>query len=80
MLHLRDAAGTPVAVGDALGFPTEQWQAEDILVQRHTLNIPPDLEPGAYTLHLGAYRLEDLQPVPTSNPEDLTLTVEIGAR
>ncbi len=61
MLHLRDAEGIPIAIGDSLGFPVEQWKAGDHFIQRHQLSIPLETPPGEYTLVTNAYKLESLQ-------------------
>ena len=62
MLHLRDANGAQVAVGDGLGYPVEQWCAGDQFVQRHRLAIPEGVS-GSYTLVTGMYRLDTLEQV-----------------
>jgi len=54
LAHLLDSNGTGVAVGDGLGFPIEQWQPGDVIVQRHVLSIPVDAQPGEYTVITGA--------------------------
>ncbi len=63
MLHLRNVDGALVAVGDGLGFPVEQWQKGDLLVQNHSLIIPQETTTGEYRLHTGAYWLETLAPL-----------------
>jgi hypothetical protein len=60
MLHLIDEGGAPVAVGDGLGIPVDQWRPGDVIVQRHTLAIPTDAPPGEYVVHSGAYWLDDM--------------------
>lgn len=61
MLHVTGAGGeTPIAVGDGLGVPVDQWEAGDILVQRHRLIVPADILPGTYRLRSGAYWLDTL--------------------
>lgn len=67
MLHLRDSSGVPVAIGDGLGYPVEQWRAGDLLVQRHRLAIPEGVS-GTYALVTGAYRLDTLEPLPGALP------------
>ncbi len=64
MLHLSNAEGTVAFVGDGLGFSVEQWQAGDILLQRHRLAISAAAPPGTYTLYTGAYPLSTVQPWP----------------
>jgi hypothetical protein len=60
MAHLIAQDGRAVAVGDGLGAPIENWQAGDLIVQRHVLEIPPDTAPGTYWVQVGAYTLGDL--------------------
>ena len=45
MAHLSGADGIPIAVGDGLSVPQEQWQPGDLLVQLHLLPISPDVHP-----------------------------------
>lgn len=59
MLHLRGDDGTPIAVGDGLGFPVEQWQKGDVFIQNHKLSLPANIVEGEYRLYSGAYWLED---------------------
>lgn len=66
MAHLLRADGTPVAVGDGLGVPVEQWQPGDIIVQRHTFQLPPETAPGPLWLSVGAYGLPQVQRLPVS--------------
>jgi len=61
MAHLLDKEGRPVAVGDGLGVPVESWQAGDVILQRHILEITPDAAPGTYWVQTGMYALADLQ-------------------
>ena len=61
MAHLLDAGRAGVAVGDGLGFPIEQWQPGDVIVQRHVLPIPADARPGVYTVITGAYWLDTME-------------------
>ena len=58
MLHLSTTDGAAVAVGDGLGVPIDQWQPGDVIVQRHTLNVPVDAPVGQYELRSGAYWLD----------------------
>jgi hypothetical protein len=41
--------------------PTTRWEPGEIVWDRHTIEIPPDLEPGTYSLDTGAYLLETMQ-------------------
>jgi hypothetical protein len=64
MAHLLDASGAPIAVGDALGVPVDQWQPDDVIMQRHLLKIPPDTPPDTYWVQVGAYTLPDVRRLP----------------
>lgn len=72
MLHLRDADGVQVAVGDGLGYPVEQWRADDQFVQRHRLAIPEGVS-GRYTLVTGMYWLDTLEPVYSVPPTEVVI-------
>ncbi len=61
MLHLSGADGIPIAVGDGLGVPVDQWQAGDIIAQRHRLPVPEETPPGDYQFQAGAYWLDTME-------------------
>jgi hypothetical protein len=61
MLHLVGTDGVPIAVGDGLGVPVDQWQPGDVLVQRHRLLIPEGTPLGSYQLQTGAYWLDNME-------------------
>lgn len=75
MLHLRDGNNKSIAVGDGLGFPVEQWQAGDVLVQRHQLFISAATIEDDYVLYTGVYRLDDFVQLSTV-PLTATLRVQ----
>ncbi len=52
--HLMDGE-RQVAGADRLGVPPEMWQTGDIIVQRHSIKLPTDLQPGDYALYVGLY-------------------------
>lgn len=64
MAHVLAGDGLPIAVGDALGVPADQWRPGDVIVQRHVLNIPPDTPAGEYWLQVGAYTLPEVERLP----------------
>jgi hypothetical protein len=64
MAHVLANDGLPLAVGDALGVPVDQWRPGDVIVQRHDLNIPPDTPAGEYWLQVGAYTLPEVERLP----------------
>jgi hypothetical protein len=79
MLHLTDTSGMPIATGDGLGAPVDQWQPDDVIVQRHTLTIPADAPPTMYQLHSGAYWLNDMTRLTAGDDDSILLAfVEIG--
>ena len=57
--HVLDENGAPLAQDDRLDAPTHGWQAGDIVIQLHTLQLPADLAPGAYRLAVGFYHASD---------------------
>jgi len=61
MAHLLDAQGRVVSGADGLGVPIETWQAGDMIVQAHWLNVPSDVAPGTYWIETGVYRLDTLE-------------------
>ena len=76
-------AGPTVAVSDGLGFPIEQWQVGDLIVQKHRLTLPTDLAtPSRVTLETGAYWLDTLERwLPASGDSSIpliTLNVKAG--
>ena len=66
MAHLTGPGGVPIAVGDGLGVPIEQWQRGDVIAQRHRLPTTEETPPGQYVLQTGAYWLDTMErwPVP----------------
>jgi hypothetical protein len=79
MLHLTGEDGVPIAVGDGLGVPVDQWQVDDVIVQRHRLVIPQDTSPAAYRLIGGAYWLDGVMRLSTADGADLIplATIEV---
>ncbi|MBN1486686.1 MAG: hypothetical protein JW981_03525, partial [Anaerolineae bacterium] len=69
MLHLLDASGAGVAVGDGLGVPVNQWQAGDVIAQRHPLQIPGEAE-GEAVLVTGAYWLDAMDRLASEDGQD----------
>lgn len=69
--HLLDSAGQLRAQQDNPPqqgrYPTSWWSPGEIVIDPHTLLLPPELPPGAYTLRLGLYRPETGQRLPLKN-------------
>jgi hypothetical protein len=81
MAHLVGEDGSPVAVGDGLGFPIEQWQEGDLIVQRHHWDLPQELAPGTELRAMtGAYWLDTMERWPAEDGRQAivlqTLTIE----
>ncbi|MGC9468134.1 MAG: phospholipid carrier-dependent glycosyltransferase [Anaerolineae bacterium] len=82
MAHLVSGGGDTVAVGDGLGFPIEQWQIGDLIVQDHVLTVPETLAPGTeLTVQIGAYWLDTMERWPVDGDSQslpvATLTVSV---
>ncbi len=63
-LRLQDEAGVVVGSADqllldAMGRPTEQWQAGQIVTTYHLLPIAPGTPPQVYQMQLGLYATEE---------------------
>lgn len=58
-VHLRNEAGETVAQVDgppAAGeYPTSLWDKGEIIPDKHTLALPPQIKPGVYQLVVGLY-------------------------
>jgi len=71
--YLLDAGGALRAQDDRRpcnhSYPTTVWQPGEIIVEERTLDIPPDLAPGEYTLALAFYQVENGTRAPVSGPE-----------
>jgi hypothetical protein len=80
MAHLLDEEGRPVVVGDGWGVPVESWQAGDVFVQQHRLEIPLDTVPGVYWVQTGAYTLPDLRRLAVASAEPLVADRVLLAR
>ncbi len=64
-VFLLDAGGATVAdhQGPPGETPTTAWAVGDVVFDRHTLALPPDLPPGAYTVLVNVYWYGDMQPL-----------------
>ena len=67
MAHLVSADDRHVSVGDGLGIPWHQLESGDILLQRHSLPLPEDLQAGSYQFQTGAYWLDTMERWPLRN-------------
>jgi hypothetical protein len=78
-VHLLDGDGQVIAQDDAQpqsgAYPTSVWGAGEVIVDPHSLLLPPALPAGQYRLRVGLYRLETGQRLPVDGNGD---SVEIG--
>ena len=73
--HVIGPAGL-VTQADSLGAPGESWVAGDVLLQLHTLAVPPDAAPGDYPLAVGVTTRPDGARLRLADGGDmLTLTM-----
>jgi hypothetical protein len=83
-VHLLDAGGATVAQHDARpqggAYPTSVWDGGEVVVDEHTLALPPDLPPGDYWLRVGLYLLETGERLPvTGNGDSIQLgPIQLG--
>lgn len=71
--HVVGPDGAPLAQADALGAPGESWVAGDVLLQLHTITLPPDAPPGNYPLVVGVYVAPDGPRLPVAGTDNDTL-------
>jgi len=64
MAHLLTEDGAAISVGDGLGVPIEMWQPDDVIVQRHHLELPQGDASDAYWVESGAYWLDTMERLP----------------
>lgn len=62
-VHLADEDGTVVAQADSRpasgAYPTDLWDAGEIIADSHVVHVPSDTPPGEYPLVVGLYRPDD---------------------
>lgn len=63
-LHLLDSSGKVVAQYDGFDVVTPHLKADDIVVQLHALQLPPDLPSATYRFEIGAYMRADGKRLP----------------
>ena len=74
-LHLTTPSGALVAQHDGLGSPPHGWANGDLVVQRHTVQLPSDLPPGPYQLQVGVYDATSGVRLEVDGADHLALTV-----
>lgn len=63
-VHVADDEGAVVAQHDGLDCPSGFWHRGDQIVQVHPILLPTDLGPGLYSLRIGIYDRQTLDPYP----------------
>lgn len=76
-MQLLNAEGVSHAQHDHAAFAAGQWRAGDLVLSRFTLDLPPDLPPGAYTLWAGMYTYPDITPVAAISPDGVPYAVGV---
>jgi hypothetical protein len=69
-VHLLGPDGQVVTQYDGFDVIVEDLEPGDVVVQLHTLSLPPDLPDAEYRFALGAYTREDLQRIPLNTGTD----------
>jgi len=79
-VHLLDTEGRLRAQHDGLGSPPQGWASGDLILQRHTLDLPGDLRAGTYAVEVGLYVAPDGPRLPVAGADRLLLTsIEVEA-
>lgn len=70
-VHLTAADGFLITQSDHQPrggtHPTTAWQTNEVILDNHTLHIPPQTAVGTYTLHTGMYHTQTQQNLPITN-------------
>ncbi len=53
--HVLNPDGSILVQGDSLDAPSWDWQPGDIIIQIHSIYIPPETRPGQYEVAVGIY-------------------------
>ena len=79
-VFLLDAGGAAVAEhqGPPGDRPTTAWEAGELVFDRHTLALPPDLPPGTYAVAVTVYWYGDLEPLPANGETLVTVGTVVG--
>ena len=71
-VHLEDSTGRIWSQSDSQPadghYPTSRWQVGEVVRDEHTLDIPPELPSGAYTIAIGMYVLPFEHPLDVVEP------------
>jgi hypothetical protein len=59
-VHVVNDNGIPIAQDDRLDVPSYFWEAGDLFLQLHEIEIPETIEQGEYPIMIGIYKRPDL--------------------
>lgn len=84
-VHLLDEEGNILTQSDQWpgGLPVDLWAERQVIVDRHALEIPAELEAGTYQLHVGLYWSDDGTRLTLPNGQDgvmLPVPVQVETR
>jgi len=79
-VHLTDDDGHLWAQGDDQprggDYPTDLWEPGEVVEDRHTISLPPNLPPGKYQIFVGVYLLETMDRLPAFDEKGAPLPEE----
>jgi hypothetical protein len=84
-VHLLDSTGQMVAQHDDgpwwdAPIPTSTWQPGELLLDQHTLALPPNLPPGNYRVQVGVYYWQTLERLPLlENGQAVNNFIDLGS-
>jgi hypothetical protein len=80
-VHLLDGEGEKAAQRDSQpcdgGCPTSTWQAGQIYLDRHPLDLPADARPGPYRLAIGLYLVDSGDRAAVVGRDDRTVYLDV---
>jgi 4-amino-4-deoxy-L-arabinose transferase-like glycosyltransferase len=78
-LHVLDNSGSLVAQHDGLGSPVTGWAGDDLVIQKHVIELPDELGEGFYELRLGIYEAQSGERLVVLGGDGLLLpSIEVG--
>ncbi len=83
-VHVRDSSGNLLTNADSPpqsgAYATSYWDAGEVVVDEHTINLPPSAHTGAYQIVIGMYTLDDGARLPVSDgasPTEIQLPLDL---
>jgi hypothetical protein len=79
LAQLVTPIGPALSVGDGLGFPIEFWTQGDMIIQKHTLAIPDDIQlDSRISLLTGGYWLDTMERWTTDHTDNVIILEELN--